>query len=569
MHALCRDMLFRLYGALWRVAAPLLARRSRLRGDFALRMHPEQGSFAALRDIPVAPGRARPLRLWVQAASAGEARLTRALLPALERAASGHPHFAARPLHVLVCTCTRQGLEMLDDIKNTYAPCPGRPEGLRLLSSLMPPDRPDIMREAVRLAAPDAVILLETELWPGLLRAAGDAALPVLLLNGRMSKKSASAYGLMRSFWHSLAPERIAAVSAEDARRFADLFGNPERVAVLPNIKFDLACPGEEPSLPPETQAGEPARGALCAMFSDGAASPRKAQAEGHAGGGPSRPAPPDNAATRPYSAPLPTENVPALLFASVREEEEGILLPLVRSLYDEEIHRRRAALIIAPRHMHRVAAWEEGLRAAGLPVQRVSRLTGRAAGGQTPPGEQPPDAHDARAAFRPAASRADRRADAGGADVRPVLLLDVFGKLQAAYRAVDAAFVGGSLAPLGGQNFLEAAGAGVPTLVGPHLDNFLWVGEDVFDAGLVRRVKDAGELREALLALLAEQAAKLCGPGRTVSVAEARAAAAAERRARFRAVIGPKLGGALRSARFVLEYLQTYDGAEPGKAFP
>jgi 3-deoxy-D-manno-octulosonic-acid transferase len=519
-------MLFGLYGVLWRAAAPLLKRHSRLRGDFNLRMHPEQGPFAALRELPVAPGRDRPLRLWIQAASAGEARLACALLPTLERAAAGYPYFAARPLHVLVCTCTRQGLDILADMNSIYGPCPERPAGLRLLSSLMPLDRPDIMREAVRQAAPDAVILLETELWPGLLLAAEDVGIPVLLLNARMSKKSARAYKLTRSFWRTLAPDRIAAVSEEDARRFADLFGNPERVAVLPNIKFDPAFPDEESPLPQGTHAGEQACDTLCPTLSASAPPPRKTQTDG-----PSRPAS-DNAGMSPSCAHLPTENGPALLFASVREEEERMLLPLVRSLYDEEIQGRHATIIIAPRHMHRVAAWEDGLHAAGLPVQRVS----------------------------------DLQSDAGRTDLRPVLLLDVFGELQAAYRAVDAAFVGGSLAPLGGQNFLEAAGAGVPTLVGPHLDNFLWVGEDVFDAGLVRRVRDAGELREALLAILTEQTAKLYG---TVSIAEARTAAAAGRRARFRALIGPKQGGTLRSARLVLEYLQAYNGAKPRKTFP
>jgi hypothetical protein len=301
-----------------------------------------------------------------------------------------------------------------------------------------------------------------------------------------------------------------------------------------------------------------------------------------------------------------------------VREEEEAMLLPLVRSLYDEEIQGQHAVIIIAPRHMHRVEAWENGLRAAGLPVQRVSCRTKHAGLHQSTPtlspsvqsvscrtkhagGEQcparTPQTHDpleteysaggeqcssrtpqdgARCRSGPAARRSDRQADngqedtgradtgdtgqkdTGRTDIRPILLLDVFGELHAAYRAVDAAFVGGSLAPLGGQNFLEAAGAGIPTLVGPFLDNFLWVGEDVFDAGLVRRVKDAGELREALPAVLTEQTAKLYGPDGTGSVAEARTAAAAERRARFRALIAPKLGGALRSAHFVLEYLQT-----------
>jgi 3-deoxy-D-manno-octulosonic-acid transferase len=503
MRPFCRAVLFGIYAALWRIAAPVLARHSRLRGDFRQRLHPEQGPIAAFRDLPSSPGGDRPLRLWIQAASAGEARLVPALLSALQRVAAEHPHFAALPIHVLACTCTRQGLEILNGAKETSGLCPERPGGLRLLNAPTPLDRPDIMRDAVRLAAPDILILLETELWPGLLRAAGDAGIPVLLLNARLSKKSARAYGLMRFFWRSLAPDRIAAVSAEDACRFAELFGNPEHIAVLPNIKFDLARPPErDDPLLSGTQAEE--RGSR----------------------DPLRPAS-DEAGMRPCppSALPPAECAPVLLLASVREEEESMLLPVIRSLYDEQIQGRRVTLIIAPRHMHRITAWEDGLRAAGLPVRRTSRRTEDTSGNPT-----------------------------GRTNARSVLLLDSFGELRAVYGAVDAAFVGGSLAPLGGQNFLEAAGAGVPTLVGPYLDNFRWVGEDVFDAGLVRRVADAGELREALLAVLTEQAAKLFRTDG--SVAEARAAAAAERRARFRALIGPKSGGALLSARLVLEHI-------------
>ncbi|MDR1947188.1 MAG: 3-deoxy-D-manno-octulosonic acid transferase [Desulfovibrio sp.] len=461
----CSDMLFGLYGGLWRAAVPLLARHSRLRVDFGQRLHPEKGPAAALRNISCAPGQ-RPLRLWIQAASAGEARLACALLSALERAAAAQPRFASRPLHVLACTCTRQGLDTLNGGEES--------NGVRLLNAYMPLDHPDIMRAALRRAAPDAVVLLETELWPGQLRAAKQAGIPVLLLNARMSEKSARLYSLTRFFWRSLAPERIAAVSEDDARRFADLFGNPEKISVLPNIKFDLACP-------------EPDRSSPC-----------------------------------PRAALLPAESGPVLLFASVREEEEKILLPLLKSLYDREIQGQRAVLIIAPRHMHRIVAWEEGLRAAGLPVLRLSR-----------------------------------RKEDGSPAGRPVFLLDSFGALQSLYGDVDAAFVGGSLAPLGGQNFLEAAGAGVTTLVGPHLDNFRWVGEDVFSAGLVRRVSNAGELRDALLAVLAERAADIFRSDRVCSVAEARAAAAAGKRARFRALIDPKLGGTLRAAQFVVENLQ------------
>ena len=81
------------------------------------------------------------------------------------------------------------------------------------------------------------------------------------------------------------------------------------------------------------------------------------------------------------------------------------------------------------------------------------------------------------------------------------VLLLDTMGDLKAAYAAAALAFVGGSLAPVGGHNVLEPAAAGVPVVVGPHTDH---VGGDVRQlegSGGLRRIRDAAGLRDAALA--------------------------------------------------------------------
>jgi len=80
------------------------------------------------------------------------------------------------------------------------------------------------------------------------------------------------------------------------------------------------------------------------------------------------------------------------------------------------------------------------------------------------------------------------------------VILWDTFGELSAAYGAARAAFVGGSLKPCGGQNFLEALAQGVFPSIGPYWDNFRWVGEEVVTQGLVRRVRDRRELTAVLL---------------------------------------------------------------------
>ncbi|MGE5027897.1 MAG: 3-deoxy-D-manno-octulosonic acid transferase, partial [Betaproteobacteria bacterium] len=79
------------------------------------------------------------------------------------------------------------------------------------------------------------------------------------------------------------------------------------------------------------------------------------------------------------------------------------------------------------------------------------------------------------------------------------VLLGDSMGEMFAYYAACDIAFIGGSLLPLGGQNLIEAAALGKPTLIGPHTFNFAEAAEHAVQAGAALRVADAGELAKML----------------------------------------------------------------------
>ncbi len=79
------------------------------------------------------------------------------------------------------------------------------------------------------------------------------------------------------------------------------------------------------------------------------------------------------------------------------------------------------------------------------------------------------------------------------------VVLWDIFGELKQMYRKADAVFVGGSLAPLGGQNFIEVFMNGVVPITGPSISDFLWTGPEVLSDGLIRK----GESKEEVLSLL------------------------------------------------------------------
>ena len=85
------------------------------------------------------------------------------------------------------------------------------------------------------------------------------------------------------------------------------------------------------------------------------------------------------------------------------------------------------------------------------------------------------------------------------------VLLLDTLGELAGLYPGARAAFVGGTLAPVGGHNLLEPAASGVPVLFGPSLENVRAEALKLVGGGGGLRVRDAEELGKSLGELFAD----------------------------------------------------------------
>lgn len=87
------------------------------------------------------------------------------------------------------------------------------------------------------------------------------------------------------------------------------------------------------------------------------------------------------------------------------------------------------------------------------------------------------------------------------------VLVGDTLGELPLFYGASDAAFVGGSLVPAGGHNFLEAAALGVPAVFGPDMFNIEQIAQEAVARGAATRIAHGGQLAEAIGAYLADPA--------------------------------------------------------------
>ncbi len=119
--------------------------------------------------------------------------------------------------------------------------------------------------------------------------------------------------------------------------------------------------------------------------------------------------------------------------------------------------------------------------------------------------------------AFAPVRYSSLKEADA---DVgRAVVLVDTVGDLVALYARSLVAFVGGSLAPYGGQNLLEPLFVGAPVIFGPHVENFREIAGEVLSEGAGFMVQDGPELLEKIRLVLTDASlrAALVEAGRRV----------------------------------------------------
>ena len=182
----------------------------------------------------------------------------------------------------------------------------------------------------------------------------------------------------------------------------------------------------------------------------------------------------------------------PVVLAAVTREGEEAALLAAWRAA-----PRGAALLVVVPRHPQRFDEVAALVAGAGFTLARRSGFAGDAPAGE---------------ALR--------------AEVWPG---DSLGEMPAWYALADVALLGGSFAPLGGQNLIEAAACGCPLLMGPHTFNFAQAADLAIEAGAARRVDDVGAAVALALRLLHD------GPARQAMGDAGRAFTAAHRGAAAR----------------------------------
>jgi len=241
-----------------------------------------------LGDYPRIAGRV----IWIHAASVGEVNATSSLI---ERFRNETPEYT-----LIVSAFTRTGKLRARQLYGSnvyYAPL----------------DFPFFTSRALSRTEPEALILVETELWPNLITQARKRGCRVYLVNGRITQKSMKRYrmfsGMMRTILSSFS--HFMMQSAEHAARLKELGADNDRIRVIGNLKSDA---GE----------GSPSREAMRAEL----------------------------------GLQLSDEVVVA---GSTREGEEEMVLQAMKSL------RKRITLVVAPRHPNRVPKLQQMIEAYGF----------------------------------------------------------------------------------------------------------------------------------------------------------------------------------------------------------
>ncbi len=210
-------MILFLYRLLLIAATPLvliiLLIRSFNHAEYRFRL-PERLGFS--------PKNIKPDSIIVHAASVGEVIAIKAYVEIL----------ISRNLHVTVTTFTPTGSAQVikqfgDRVQHCYLPLDIWPCTTLFLSHLRP----------------QALVLMETELWPNLIAQCQSKKIPLLLINGRLSDKSMKSYQKVKAL---ITPsiqsfDQILCQSESNYHNFLALGAIPERCQISGNLKFDIA----------------------------------------------------------------------------------------------------------------------------------------------------------------------------------------------------------------------------------------------------------------------------------------------------------------------------------------
>lgn len=281
--------------------------------------------------------------------------------------------------------------------------------------------------------SPDAVVMVETEIWPYFIDCCRKHGVPLFLANGRLSEKSTGRYRMFKPSFQKLfaSYKRFLMQSDVDRDRIISIGAIPERVVAIGNIKHD-----------PEDV---------------------------------------DRAAKRHEirQALQLADNDFLFIAASTRPGEEELICDAVLAGIKKCPGMKT---IIAPRHLERLADVQEILEQKKLSFSNYSDAS-------------------------PVRFNSD------------VILMDRIGLLSDLFYGADLAFVGGTIAEIGGHNIMEPVLRGVPVLYGRSIFNVTEAHEIISNGNLGKMISSGDELSSELVDCVSGQTKySVMMPGKTSS---------------------------------------------------
>jgi len=160
--------------------------------------------------------------IWVHAVSVGEVLAASRMIEELRAAIPG--------VMIVVSTTTETGQELA---RRRFPESP---------VFYLPLDFAVLMRRTLRLLKPRLVVLMESELWPNMIRQCSEMNVPIAVVNARVSDRSLPRYLRLRRLWRPLLAEisLYLAQSEESAERLRRIGVPAERVRMAGNLKYDV-----------------------------------------------------------------------------------------------------------------------------------------------------------------------------------------------------------------------------------------------------------------------------------------------------------------------------------------
>jgi len=223
-------LIFFLYTLVWFLAVPFLICRLGFR-SWRLKAYRQRiWERFALRQVGGA------CDVWIHAVSVGEVMAAIVLIKAIQ---------AKHSLRILITTMTPTGSSQVQRLL-----------GNTVTHSYVPYDLPWVLKRFIRYYQPKLLVLLETEIWPNMIRYCTERHIPVMIANARLSKRSARQYAWLGAWRAELFSKLwIAAQTRAHAKRFAVLGCPSKQIVTTGSLKYDVQIDATQQRLATELKS--------------------------------------------------------------------------------------------------------------------------------------------------------------------------------------------------------------------------------------------------------------------------------------------------------------------------